>query len=107
MNERQRERQGLKELGVVFVKTIRPQKFPRHLLKTFQIIRSFRKFDLATLSDPSVPPHQVLWRSQITNRAEKIVRIAEALIEDAPAEMEVRFDLEQKVLSRFRKIITW
>lgn len=109
MNERQRERHGLRELGVVFVKAILPENFPRHLRKTFQKIRSFRSIDLATfnLSDPSVLPERVLWRSEITNRAKKIVKIAEALIEDAPAEMGVRFDLEQKVLSRFKKIIEW
>ncbi|KFY28868.1 hypothetical protein V493_02719 [Pseudogymnoascus sp. VKM F-4281 (FW-2241)] len=107
MNKVQEERQGLRDLGIVFVKAIRPEEFPRHLLKTFQNIRSFRKFDLSTFdsSDPSVLPEQVIWRNKITDRARKIVKIAENLIEDAPSEMEVRFNLEQKVLSRFSKII--
>jgi hypothetical protein len=109
MNEKRKESQRLRQLGIVFVTAVLPDQFPTHLLNTFQRIRSFRRFDFSNFlsSDASVPPEQVLWRSEITNRAKEIVAIAATLIEDATVEMEVRLRLEEKVLWRFNRIIEW
>lgn len=109
MSERRKESQRLRELGIVFVTATLPDQFPTHLLKTFQRIRSFRRFDFSTFlsSDPSAPPEQILWRSETANRAKEIAAIAATLIEDATVEMEVRLRLEEKVLRRFNMIIEW
>jgi hypothetical protein len=99
MNEEQKEKQLRTELGIVFVKSILPDLWPKHLLKTFQQIRSFKKSDFSTFytGDPSISSHQLLWRSETIGRAREIVTIAAILMEDATVEMEARLRLEQKV----------
>jgi hypothetical protein len=106
MNGNRNERQRLRELGVVFLTATLPDQFPSHLLNTFRTIRSFRKFDLSTFRS-SGTPEKVLWRSEIMDRAEKIVEIAMTVVADATAEYEVRLRLEPEVLRRFNMIIEW
>jgi hypothetical protein len=103
MNEEQRKKQLRTELGIVFVNFVLPDLWPKHLLKTFQQIRSFKKFDFSTFctGDPSISSHQLLWRSETIDRAREIVTIAAILMEDATVKIEARLRLEQKVLSRF------
>lgn len=107
MNEKQKEWKIIRGHGIVFVTAILPDQFPAHLSKTFQRIRSFRKFDLATLYPSASPltPEQIFWKDEITNRAKRITAIAARLIEDAPSEAEVRLRMEQMVLERFNMVI--
>jgi hypothetical protein len=109
MNEKQKEWKIIRDHGIVFVTAILPDQFPAHLSKTFQRIRSFRKFDLATLYPSASPltPEQIFWKDEITNRAKRITAIAARLIEDAPSEAEVRLRMEQMVLERFNMVIEW
>ena len=109
MNEKQKEWKIIRDHGIVFVTAILPDQFPTHLSKTFQRIRSFRKFDFSTFypSESPVSPEQNFWKDEIRNRAKRITAIAARLIEDAPSEAEVRLRMEQMVLERFSMVIEW
>jgi hypothetical protein len=103
------DRVQMTKLGIAFRSYQPLDKWPRHLLSTFQQIQSFNTYNLSNLGVNTIPRenYQSIWADETRDRARRIADVCANLLEEDVSEIEWRLRLEELVLARFRLEIEW